>query len=92
MGALRGVGVESFAVVTAYTLSHDDFRSANSAPLARFFAELARAAFRPALDPEHGEFGKQAKRCPNWTEKTTVKVPDKHCSDQQDCETGPHGS
>ena len=58
MGALRGVGVESFTVVTAYTLSHYDFRSANGAPFARLFAQLARVAFRPAFDPEDGEFGK----------------------------------
>ena len=53
MGARVLVHVEAFAIVASDAFARDDFRAANRSPLTGFFADLARVAFGPALDPKN---------------------------------------
>ena len=83
MRALLLVEVEPLAVVAAHALARDDLRAANRAPLAGLLADLAGLAFRPALDPEHGQVRDDAEHRADRAQEPAVQVSHEHRRDQQ---------
>ena len=55
MRTLLRVQIESFAVIAAYALSHQNVWALNRSPFAGLFTNLTVVAFGPTLDPKNGE-------------------------------------
>src|SRR5262245_51588315 len=89
MRALLLVHVKTLAVIAADTLSHDDLRPVDGAPLTRFFTDLARVALRPSLDAEDGELRQQPERRAERAQESTVEIPDEDGCDQHHAERNP---
>src|SRR5687768_3062128 len=90
MRALLLIHVEALAVVAAHAFRHDDFRPFDRTPLTRLLAQLARVAFRPALDAENREFGEEPQGRTERTQEATVQISDEHRRDEQHAERRPH--
>src|SRR5216117_2845499 len=70
--------IEALAIVAANAFGRHNYRSANSAPLARLLADLTGVAFRPALDPKDGQVREQPEKCANGAKEAAVKIPDEN--------------
>src|ERR1044072_4364289 len=83
------VVVEDLAVVAAHAFGEHDLALADRPPLAGLLAKPALAAFRPALDLEHGGQRYEPERSTERAEKPTVEVAHEHSRNEQHAHADP---
>src|SRR5439155_26770033 len=87
--ALLLVQIEPLAVIAAHALRLDNPGALNGAPLAGLLADLARLAFRPALDPKHRQVRQQAEERADRAQKPAVQISHEDRRDEQRPEADP---